>query len=289
MRARRLGRLAGSWSARLQWLAAAWRVWGGGNPLFVKEMRTQWRGSRVLLLPGLSVSLSALAVSLLFLLSGWVRLQPWVAELAVFSSQALFLLFLAAVFAADVFAGEKQDGTLEFLLLTPMSSREILLGKFTGTLWPFLLAALAHLPLLTLLCQVGAVPPLRALAIYAVLLPATVVSCLIAVGRGLVWGRPDALLGCALPLAAGLMAAVSGWALLQCLRLLPSGAGWLFATTPLLAVRSGWLAALVGGAVGYFALGVPLALISLHRASLVLDAAGEDLLAERTSALGLPY
>lgn len=57
--------------------------------------------------------------------------------------------------------------------------------------------------------------------------------------------------------------------------------------SPVLAVWSGWAAAVASGALGYFALGLPTALVSLRRASIVLESASEELLADKTFALGV--
>src|SRR5439155_7226639 len=51
-------------------------------------------------------------------------------------------MFICLVIAGDSLSGERERGTLEALLLTPASRRQIVLGKFLAALspWPVALA-----------------------------------------------------------------------------------------------------------------------------------------------------
>jgi ABC-type transport system involved in multi-copper enzyme maturation permease subunit len=89
-------------------------------------------------------------------------------------------LVLAVLAAPVVMAGalteEKNRGTLQLLLTTELSPRDILLGKLLGQTLPLSLVLLVSLPLLCFLAAMGDLQPVAVLALVllpALLLPAT--------------------------------------------------------------------------------------------------------------------
>ncbi len=70
----------------------------------------------------------------------------------------LIPLLVAMVIAADTFAGEKERRTLEALLYTPMSDRELLLGKLLAAWIPAVAVSLAGFLLYSLIVNLAAWP-----------------------------------------------------------------------------------------------------------------------------------
>ena len=64
-------------------------------------------------------------------------------------------LFIGLVTGADSISGERERGTLEALLLTPTSRRQIVLGKFLAAVSPWPLALALAYPYLALFSQGG--------------------------------------------------------------------------------------------------------------------------------------
>jgi ABC-type transport system involved in multi-copper enzyme maturation permease subunit len=81
-----------------------------------------------------------------------------------FVSQQMILLALAVpAFVAGAVTDEKRRGTLQYLLVSGLESRHILLGKLLGRVAQVLLVALGGLPLFALLAGFGGVEPLTLL------------------------------------------------------------------------------------------------------------------------------
>src|SRR5512138_3687175 len=62
-------------------------------------------------------------------------------------------LFVALIIGADSFSGERERSTLEALLLTPASRRQIVVGKFLASISPWPVAMMIALPYTILLSQ----------------------------------------------------------------------------------------------------------------------------------------
>ncbi len=60
---------------------------------------------------------------------------------------------IGMIIGADSISGERERGTLEALLLTPVSRRQIILGKFLAALSPWPIALLIAIPFLKMLSQ----------------------------------------------------------------------------------------------------------------------------------------
>lgn len=82
--------------------------------------------------------------------------------------QFLFIFFLVPAATAGGIAEEKQRRTLEFLLTTSLSNRDIVLSKLLSRLAGILLVVLTSLPILSLLQLWGGVDPNLVLAGFAV-------------------------------------------------------------------------------------------------------------------------
>jgi ABC-type transport system involved in multi-copper enzyme maturation permease subunit len=88
----------------------------------------------------------------------------WFAE--AFVKQQLILLALAIpAFVAGAITDEKRRGTLQYLLLADVGTRQIILGKLLGRVAQVVLLALAGLPLFGLLAGFGGVEPLTILVV----------------------------------------------------------------------------------------------------------------------------
>lgn len=85
-----------------------------------------------------------------------------------FIVQQLVLLAIAApALVAGAITDEKRRGTLQYLLLADLGTRQLLLGKLAGRLAQVALLALAGLPLFGLLAGFGGVEPLTLLVVAA--------------------------------------------------------------------------------------------------------------------------
>lgn len=92
-------------------------------------------------------------------LDAFLDIQPQLAQLAnppgvtmtiaapLFNTAALLLMMLAPMFTMRLIAEERRNQTLTLLLSAPLSSRQIVLGKFFGLL-AFLVALTAGVPLM---------------------------------------------------------------------------------------------------------------------------------------------
>jgi ABC-type transport system involved in multi-copper enzyme maturation permease subunit len=79
--------------------------------------------------------------------------------------QALFAFLAVPVFTAGAIIDEKRQGTLQYLLLSEIEPRHILLGKLAGRLVQTGLWLLAGLPLFALLAGFGGVEPVTLLVL----------------------------------------------------------------------------------------------------------------------------
>jgi ABC-type transport system involved in multi-copper enzyme maturation permease subunit len=83
--------------------------------------------------------------------------------------QMLLLVLVTPAFVAGAVTDEKRRGTLQYLLLTDLETRHIVLGKLLGRVAQVALVGLGGLPLFALLAGFGGVEPLSLLAAGAVL------------------------------------------------------------------------------------------------------------------------
>lgn len=134
---------------------------GGGLPVwwlvFARELAELWVGGKALLL--------ILAYSVLLGFQSYVQVKTSESSLIppkemVFSLlQIVFYVggLIGLVIGADSISGERERGTLEPLLLTPASRRQIIIGKYLAGLSPWPIALLIAIPFLKMLSQGDAV------------------------------------------------------------------------------------------------------------------------------------
>jgi ABC-type transport system involved in multi-copper enzyme maturation permease subunit len=114
--------------------------------------------------------------------SGWADGRMSIQEMAQFgegmfrvfvSFQASAILFLTPALVAGVIAEEKQRKTLHYLLASPLTSREIILGKLAARLLHVMTFLTIGLPVMSLLGLFGGVDPLMVGISYAAMLSTT--------------------------------------------------------------------------------------------------------------------
>jgi ABC-type Na+ efflux pump permease subunit len=89
-----------------------------------------------------------------------------------FRSQAALALFLATIAFARAVSREKEQGTMDFLLLSPLPRAQILLGKVLGEIFGMAAVLAAGLPVLFFVLPVGGMTLGEILAAQAILLGA---------------------------------------------------------------------------------------------------------------------
>jgi ABC-2 type transport system permease protein len=93
-------------------------------------------------------------------LSPTARWAVFVLEVFIAPLYLLVPLIVATVIAADSFAGERERGTLEALLHTPTTDRELLTGKFLAAWLPAIVVAWSGFAVYSLLANALAWPSL---------------------------------------------------------------------------------------------------------------------------------
>lgn len=121
--------------------------------MFIRELTDLWLGGKALYL--------ILAYSLFLGFQSYAQVKT--SETSLIPPREMVLATLQAVIyvagligliiGADSISGERERGTLEALLLTPASRRQILLGKFLAGLSPWPLALLIAIPFFLMLAQ----------------------------------------------------------------------------------------------------------------------------------------
>jgi len=147
-------------------------VWD--NPIVVREMRARMRNNKALGLQFLVLAVLAFTVFSALLMAthedrslttGWLG-QVLFRSLGVV--QGLLLALLAPAFAAGAFTLEREQQTIESLLLSPLQAGPLVRGKLVAaTLFPALLTTLS-LPMLSLTLLYGGVGPQDLVGTYAI-------------------------------------------------------------------------------------------------------------------------
>jgi ABC-2 type transport system permease protein len=125
--------------------------------MFVRELSDLWIGGKALyLILAYSVFLGFQAYSQVKT-SETSIIPP--REMVFATLQVVFYIggLIGMIIGADSISGERERGTLEALLLTPISRRQIILGKFLAGLSPWPIALLIAIPFLKMLAQGDAV------------------------------------------------------------------------------------------------------------------------------------
>ncbi len=121
--------------------------------MFIRELADLWIGGKALYL--------ILAYSLFLGFQSYAQVKTSETSLIppkemVFAAlQVVFYLggLIGIIIGADSISGERERGTLEALLLTPASRRQIIIGKFLAGLSPWPIALLIAIPFLSMLAQ----------------------------------------------------------------------------------------------------------------------------------------
>jgi ABC-2 type transport system permease protein len=121
--------------------------------MFIKELADLWIGGKALyLILAYSVFLGFQAYSQVKAAESDM-IPP--KEMVFATLQVVFYTggLIGLIIGADSISGERERGTLEALLLTPVSRRQLILGKFLAGLSPWPIALLLAIPLLKVLSQ----------------------------------------------------------------------------------------------------------------------------------------
>jgi ABC-2 type transport system permease protein len=110
-----------------------------------------------------------------------LSLNDWVIS-GVLHNMAVVALFITPMLTMRLFAEEKRQGTIELLATAPLTSLQIILGKFLGAVALFALMILAGLLNFALLWHYATTPPEWKPVATGVLALLLVGSCFIAVG-----------------------------------------------------------------------------------------------------------
>jgi ABC-type Na+ efflux pump permease subunit len=84
--------------------------------------------------------------------------------------QMILLLLITPAFVAGAITDEKRSGTLQYLLLTDLEARHIILGKIVARLAQVALVMLGGMPLFALLAGFGGIQPITMLFVVLVLI-----------------------------------------------------------------------------------------------------------------------
>jgi ABC-type transport system involved in multi-copper enzyme maturation permease subunit len=151
------------------------------GPMVLYELIREGRKRRYILIR------TCYAVALLLLLAGLYSYWTWepgrignitapemtrFGEMFFFSfmtAQFLAVLLLTPAYTAGAIAGEKDRGTLEFLLTTDLRKREVVLGKLATRVASLMMLVLAGLPILSFTQFFGGIDPDLTLGCFAVL------------------------------------------------------------------------------------------------------------------------
>ena len=132
--------------------APVWRI------VFARELRDQWIGGKALAMMLIYTILLGV-YAYLFASNSELQLLPLHMMVLEIVKAAVFVgLFICLIVGADSVSGERERATLEGLLLTPTSRRQIVVGKFLSAVSPWPVALLVAIPYWVVLSK-GA-PPL---------------------------------------------------------------------------------------------------------------------------------
>lgn len=135
------------------------------NPLATKEMLARMRGPRTFVIATLELlPLSAIAAGLYVMIANAANVDsPSSASVgrlffAGISAVELGLIcLLAPALTADLISGERERQTLDLLLVTPLSRRQIVVGKLVAALGSLLLLIVLALPIQAVAVLIGGV------------------------------------------------------------------------------------------------------------------------------------
>lgn len=115
---------------------------------------------------------------------------------AIAGTQLALVLLAAPAATAGAICRDKATGALAHMLVTDLTSREIVLGKLTGRLAPVFGLVLCALPVLAISTMLGGIDPVALAGVFAATLGVALLGCSLALLMS-VWGRKvhEVLLG----------------------------------------------------------------------------------------------
>lgn len=162
------------------------------NPIVVREMRARMRNNRALGLQFIVLGTLALTVFLALVVAtreqrsmttGWLG---GVLFHSIGVVQGLLLALIAPAFAAASFTLEREQQTIESLVLSPLRAGPLVRGKLlAATLFPMLLTTIV-LPLLALTLLYGGIGPQDVLGTYVIQVANSLFLAALAVGWSMV-------------------------------------------------------------------------------------------------------
>ncbi len=130
---------------------------GRGRPawwlVFRHEMADLWIGGKALSLMLIYSVILGVMVYVFSSNSELSLIPPKESVYETLKNAMSFTLFIGLIIGADSFSGERDRGTLESLLLTPTSRRQIVIGKFLAGISQWPAAFLIAIPFMNLLSQ----------------------------------------------------------------------------------------------------------------------------------------
>ena len=109
-------------------------------------------------------------------------------------AQFVLATMLASLTFARAVCREQERGTLDLLLLAPLTKVEILLAKLIGEFLGLTALVLAGLPVVLLLIPLGGISPLEILSLHAILLSQILIAGGLSVAFAAIVGRPGAVM-----------------------------------------------------------------------------------------------
>jgi ABC-type transport system involved in multi-copper enzyme maturation permease subunit len=125
--------------------------------VFRRELRDLWVGGRALHLTLLYTILLSIYSYVMARDSVFSLIPPQEMVYETLKAAIVASVFVGLIMGADSLSGERERATLEGLLLTPTSRRQIVVGKFLAAVSPWPAAILISLPYLKVLSQGDAV------------------------------------------------------------------------------------------------------------------------------------
>lgn len=121
--------------------------------VFTRELADLWIGGKALVLILIYSILLGIMVYVLSSNSELSLIPPKEMVYETLKNAMAVSLFIGLIIGADSLSGERERATLEGLLLTPISRRQIVCGKFLAAISPWPAALLIAIPYLTILSQ----------------------------------------------------------------------------------------------------------------------------------------
>ena len=118
-----------------------------------EELTDLWVGGRVFVLLILFTILMSITTLLRQAESQMNLIPPAEMVFLTLLGSISFSIFIGLILGADSISGERERATLEALLLTPTSRRQIVLGKFLAALSPWPVALILSIPYMAILAR----------------------------------------------------------------------------------------------------------------------------------------